>query len=139
MHGSVALCSGNDGSTCTASMEFNNASADAATVVSRTLLDASGTQAVLSYSATNANGMLCANPQEARIEVTGGTSSPAVRQRFATDLRERLQPYGNQVCTGFATRPGGFTTANFDENGARVGSETVMTFAATAPRLRQGS
>ncbi len=139
LRGNAALCAGSDGSTCTASMEFQNASDNAATVVSRTLVQEDGTQATLTYAATNSNGLLCGNPQDARIEITGGNSSAAVRQRFATDLRSRLEPYGNRVCTGFASRAGGFVSANFGADGARVGSESVMTLSASAPRLRQGN
>lgn len=139
MRGNAGLCAGSDGSTCTAAMEFNNPSADAATIVSRTLVQEDGTQATLTYGATNTNGLLCGNPQQATIEITGGNSSAALRQRFATDLRARLEPYGSRVCTGFASRAGGFVSANFDESGARVGNETVMSLSSTPPRLRQGS
>lgn len=139
MRGQAALCAGSDGSTCTASMEFQNASEAGATVVSRTLVQEDGTQATLTYLATNTNGLLCGNPQQATINISGGSSSPAVRQRFATDLRARLEPYGSRVCTGFSTRTGGFDSANFGEDGARQGNVTTMTLSATAPRLRQGS
>lgn len=137
MKGKPYLCTSPRGATCTSASEFRNASEDGATLVARSLLDGAGTQAVLTYAATNRSGMLCSNPQQAKIEVTGGSGSPAARTRMATDLRERLKPYGDQVCSGYSVRGAQILSANFDANGARVGDEVLLTATAALPKLRQ--
>lgn len=131
------FCSGPQGGTCTSATEFRGASDEGATVIARSLLDAQGTQAVLTYTAANRGGFLCSDPQQAKIEVVGGTSSPAARARMATDLRERLKPYGNQVCSGYAMRGAQIITASFDANGARIGQEALLAALAAQPRLRR--
>lgn len=131
------FCSSPQAGTCTSSTEFRNASEDGATVVARSLLDGQGTQAVLTYSALNKSGLLCSDPQQARIDVQGGSSSPAARARMAADLRERLKPYGNQVCSGYALRGAQIITASFDSNGARIGPEALLSAGAAQPKLRQ--
>ncbi|MEW5683984.1 MAG: hypothetical protein AB1942_03600 [Pseudomonadota bacterium] len=131
------LCSGLDAGSCTAVMDLRSATPAGAAVVSRSLLDSTGTQAVLSYRAQNVNGFLCSNPQTSSIEVIGGQATPQARRRMATDLRERLKPYGDEVCSGFAIRGANIISANFDAAGARIGAEGVMAPQATMPRLRQ--
>lgn len=135
--GKPYFCSSPQAGTCTSSTEFRNASEDGATVVARSLLDGQGTQAVLTYAAVNKSGLLCSDPQQARIDVQGGSSSPAARTRMATDLRERLKPYGNQVCSGYALRGPQIITASFDSNGARIGPEALLSAGPSAPKLRQ--
>ncbi len=135
--GKPYFCSSPQAGSCTSSSEFRNASEDGATVVARSLLDGQGTQAVLTYAAANKSGFLCSDPQQAKIEVMGGTSSPAARARMATDLRERLKPYGNQVCSGYALRGAQIVSASFDSNGARIGQEALLTAGAAQPKLRQ--
>lgn len=137
MKGKPYLCTSPRGMTCTSASEFRNASEDGATLVARSLLDGAGTQAVLTYAATNRSGMLCSNPQQAKIDVVGGNGSPAARARMAADLRERLKPYGDQVCSGYSVRGSQILSANFDANGARVGEEVLLTATAAAPQLRQ--
>lgn len=131
------LCSGQDAGSCTSASEFKNASEDGATVVARSLVDGGGTQAVLTYPAANRGGLLCSNPQTAKIEIVGGTASAAARNRMATDLRERLKPYGNEVCSGYAMRGGQIVSANFNAGGARIGQEALLTALTAQPRLRQ--
>jgi hypothetical protein len=133
------LCSGTNGGSCTAVTEFKGASDSGATVVARSLLDGRGTQAVLTYRAQNRSGFLCSNPEQAQIEVIGSGASAAARSRMATDLRERLKPYGSEVCMGYAVRGSTITGANFKGTGARMGNEAVLTAAATMPSLRQGN
>lgn len=135
--GKPYFCSSPQAGTCTSSTEFRNASEDGATVIARSLLDGQGTQAVLTYAAVNKSGLLCSDPQRARIDVQGGYSSPAARTRMAIDLRERLKPYGNQVCSGYALRGPQIITASFDSNGARIGPEALLSAGATQPKLRQ--
>jgi len=137
MKGKPNLCGAPQGSSCTSISQFKNASEDGATVIARSLLDSRGTQAVLTYAALNRSGFLCSNPEQAKIDVVGGGATPAARARMAVDLRERLKPYGKQVCSGYALRGNQFTSANFDENGARMGQEALLTPTATNPTLRQ--
>lgn len=131
------LCSGLDGASCTAVMDLRSATASGAPVISRSLLDGTGTQAVLSYKAQNVSGFLCSNPQTATIDVVGGQATPEARRRMASDLRERLKPYGSEVCSGFAFRGASIISANFDGSGARIGEEAVLTPQPAMPRLRQ--
>ncbi len=135
--GKPFLCSSLQAGTCLSSSEFRGATEDGATVVARSLLDGAGTQAILTYPATNRSGFLCSNPQDAKIEVSGGSASAAARARMATDLRERLKPYGDQVCSGYALRGVQLISANFDSNGARIGQETLLSAVSAQPKLRQ--
>ena len=137
MKGKAFLCDSAMSGSCTASSEFRNATEKRANVTLRSLLDKSGTKAVMTYSAANQNGFMCFNPETAKIEVVGGQSSAAARVRFATDLRERLRPYGSQVCSGYAVRGAQLVSANFGVDGARIGSETILTAIAAEPALRQ--
>lgn len=137
MKGKMFLCDSAMSGSCTASSEFRNATDKRANVTLRSLLDKGGTKALMTYSATNQNGFMCFNPEAAKIEVVGGQSSPAARVRFATDLRERLKPYGSQVCSGYALRGSQLVSANFGADGARIGNETILTALASEPALRQ--
>lgn len=131
------LCVGASGAGCTSVTELRNASSGSAMMVSRSLLDSRGTVAVLSYETTNQSGFLCGNPQRAQLEVVGNAASPLARQRMATDLRERLRPYGNRVCNGYAVRGNSITGANFASTGGKIGEPALLTVHAAMPRLRR--
>ena len=137
MGGQRFLCVGSSGAGCTSVTELRNASAGTATMISRSLLDGRGTVAVLTYATTNQSGFLCGNPQGAQLEVVGNAASPIARQRMATDLRERLRPYGNRVCNGYALRGNAITGANFASSGAKIGDPAVLTMHANMPKLRR--
>lgn len=131
------LCAQPTAEGCTVSTELRGASEGGATLISRYLLDGSGTLATVSYSGTNSGGLLCANPKAAKITVEGGTQSPAARARLADDLRERLDPYGAQICSGWQASGPRFVGANFNEQGAQLGKTLVLTSSATPPKLRR--
>lgn len=131
------LCVGANAAGCTSVTELRNASNGAATLVSRSLLDSRGTVAVLTYATTNQGGFLCGNPQNAQLEVVGNAASPMARQRMAADLRERLRPYGNRVCNGYAVRGSAITGANFASSGAKIGDPAILTMHAAMPKLRR--
>ncbi|MFC3308900.1 hypothetical protein [Blastomonas aquatica] len=137
MGGARYLCAQQTAEGCTVSTEFRAASEGGATLVSRYLLDGGGTLATVSYDGTNVGGLLCANPKSAKITVEGGSQSPAARARLADDLRERLDPYGSQICSGWQASGPRFIGANFNAQGAQLGKALVLTTSATPPKLRR--
>lgn len=137
MKGANFLCAQQTAKGCTVTTEFRQANANGATLVTRYLLDASGTTATVSYSGKNSGGFLCANPQTATINVSGGGQSTAARKRLADDLRERLEPYGARICSGWQTSGTRVRGANFNDNGAQLGKVQVLTTSKTMPKLRR--
>lgn len=137
MGNSRYLCAQPTAEGCTVSTEFRGANDGGATLISRYLLDGSGTLATVSYTGSNSGGMLCANPKSAKITVEGGTQSPAARARLADDLRERLDPYGAQICSGWQASGPRFVGANFNAQGAQLGKTLVLTSSTTPPKLRR--
>lgn len=135
--GKPFLCTSWDGSTCTAVIELRGANRNGSNLVARSLLDGAGAQAVLSYAGVNRNGFLCSNPEEARIEVIGGQATDMARARMAKDLRERLKPYGQEMCLGFAQRGANIINGTFDATGARIGNESLLNPMTTLARLRK--
>ncbi len=131
------LCSQRTKDGCTIISELKNANEDRGTLISRYLLDSSGTLATVSYTGVNSGGFLCANPKSAKITVTGGKQSPAARQRLAQDLRERLEPYGTRICSGWHLSGGKIIGANFNDKGAQLGKSLVLTKSISLPKLRR--
>ncbi|MGB3471485.1 MAG: hypothetical protein WBA51_11740 [Erythrobacter sp.] len=137
MKGANFLCAQQTAKGCTVTTEFRQANANGATLVTRYLLDAAGTTATVSYSGMNSGGFLCANPQTATINVSGGGQSSAARQRLADDLRERLEPYGARICSGWQTSGTRVRGANFNDKGAQLGKVQVLTTSKKMPTLRR--
>lgn len=137
MGSSRFLCAQQTSQGCTVSTEFRNASENGATLVSRYLLDGGGTLATVTYEGTNSGGFLCANPQSATITVEGGGQSTAARARLAADLRERLEPYGKRICSGWQSSGPRVVGANFNDQGAQLGKSLVLTSSASMPKLRR--
>lgn len=131
------LCAQQTAQGCTVATEFKGASADGATLITRYLLDQAGTTATVAYDGRNSGGFLCADPQAARITVSGGGQSEAARTRLANDLRERLEPYGKQICSGWQSSGERVRGANFNAAGAQLGKVEVLTPSATMPKLRR--
>lgn len=131
------LCAQKTAMGCTAATEFRNASSNGATLITSYLLDNNGTRATVSYNGKNSGGYLCANPQNAKITVSGGKNSPTAKARLAKDLRERLEPYGTKICSGWQTSGKRLIGANFNDKGAKLGKAQVLTSSSTLPKLRR--
>ncbi|MEH6717102.1 hypothetical protein [Parasphingorhabdus flavimaris] len=134
-----SLCTEPVKGRCTSLTNFSNVSTKGATITSKSRLDDKGSTAVLTYAGKNQNGFLCSNPQNVKISIVGGSASKAARSNMAEQLRERLRPFGNQACQGYATGKRRLAGANFDAKGAQVGKTSYFSTVSRNAGLRRAN